>query len=77
MFDLLFIKKNVLSLQKKQSMPEICRFFGIDKGLVKGYMPRSVLKKVFEWMDLHRDELMKNWNILQEGKEPFGISPLK
>ena len=30
----------------------------ISKGVVKGQLPRKALKKVFEWMDEHHDELM-------------------
>ena len=30
----------------------------IHKGVVKGQLPRKALKKVFEWMDEHHDELM-------------------
>lgn len=32
---------------------------------IKGQLPREALKKVFEWMDLHHDELMANWARLQ------------
>lgn len=49
----------------------------IDEGIVKGSIPRSVLKHIFTWMDLHRDELMNNWHLLQNGKEPLRISPLQ
>ena len=30
----------------------------IQDGLVKGEMPKRALKLVFEWMELHRDELL-------------------
>jgi len=30
----------------------------ISKGVVKGQLPRKALKRVFEWMDEHHDELM-------------------
>lgn len=49
----------------------------IQKGVVKGTLPRRVLNKVFEWMDLHSNELMENWNRLQQGEETFPINPLK
>lgn len=49
----------------------------IDKGVVKGQIPRNVLKKVFEWMDEHQDELMANWARLQQGEEALPIAPLK
>ena len=70
-------------------MPEISRFFGIiiamfgddhnpiSKGIVKGQLPRKALKKVFEWMDEHHEELMANWARLQNGEEALPIDPLK
>jgi len=44
---------------------------------VKGQLPRKVLKKVFEWMDEHEEELMANWARLQDGEEALPIDPLK
>lgn len=49
----------------------------IHKGVVKGQLPRKALKKVFEWMDEHHDELMANWARLQAGEEALPIDPLK
>ena len=49
----------------------------IDKGIVKGEMPRAVLKNVYKWADLHKEELNDNWNRLQSGKEAEKIEPLK
>ena len=33
----------------------------IKDGIVTGSLPRRALNLVFEWLDLHRDELMENW----------------
>ena len=49
----------------------------IDEGIVQGALPRNVIKQVFQWMDLHRDELNANWTLLHEGKEANKINPLK
>ena len=48
----------------------------ISKGVVKGELPRKALKKVFEWMDEHHDELMANWARLQQGEDALPIDPL-
>ncbi len=29
------------------------------------------------WMDLHREELLADWELAKEGIEPFRIDPLK
>ena len=33
----------------------------IQTGDVEGRLPRRVLNMVYEWLDLHKDELMANW----------------
>lgn len=48
----------------------------IDQGIVKGTMPRNILKQVFRWMDLHKNELIANWERLQNGEEPQKIPAL-
>jgi hypothetical protein len=40
-------------------------------------MPKRALKLVFEWMDLHKSELLENWELAQNGELPKKIEPLK
>jgi len=49
----------------------------IQKEVVKGEMPMRVLKLVLTWIDLHRDELLVNWENTQKGLELNKIEPLK
>ncbi len=49
----------------------------IQDGVVTGEMPARALKLVFEWLELHRDELMTDWNKAQKGEELQKIEPLK
>ena len=49
----------------------------IDDGIVKGEMPQRALKMVFEWLEIHREELIADWNLAQKGDELFKIEPLK
>lgn len=49
----------------------------INDGVVKGEMPGRALKMVLEWLNLHREELSRLWNLAQQG-DPLGkIEPLK
>ena len=35
-------------------------------------------KKLVEaWAELHKDELLADWNLAQNGELPFSIEPLK
>lgn len=48
----------------------------IESGVVKGKIPRRALKLIFEWMDLHKDELLENWKKIEERKALQKINPL-
>jgi hypothetical protein len=49
----------------------------IQDGIVEGVLPRRALNMVFEWLDLHRDELMDNWRRIENRKAIERIEPLK
>jgi hypothetical protein len=49
----------------------------IQDGIVTGSLPRRALKLVYEWLDLHKDELMSNWERLTNSEKPEKIEPLK
>lgn len=50
----------------------------IEDGVVlAGELPFRQLRMVQVWVDLHRDELLADWELAKEGVEPFRIDPLK
>ena len=49
----------------------------IENGVVKGEMPARALRMVLEWLDLHREELMSNWEKAQNGLPLAKIESLK
>ena len=48
----------------------------IQTGKVTGEMPRRALKLVYEWLDMHKEELLENWYKLEKGYVPSKIQPL-
>ena len=48
----------------------------IQTGKVTGEMPRRALKLVYEWLDMHKEELLENWYKLEKGSVPSKIQPL-
>ena len=48
----------------------------IMTGKVTGQMPRRALHLVYEWLDLYKDELMKNWERMENGEALVKINPL-
>jgi hypothetical protein len=48
-----------------------------DGALLAGDLPPKQLKMVQVWADLHKDELMADWELANAGEEPFRIAPLQ
>ncbi len=36
-------------------------------GVVKGEMPGRALRIILEWLDIHRNELIEDWQLAQNG----------
>ena len=49
----------------------------IKDGIITGSLPRRALNLVYEWLDIHKDELLKNWNRFAHFETPQKIEPLK
>lgn len=50
----------------------------IASGRIKeGKLPPSQTKLVVAWVELHRDELLADWDLAQQGELPFKIDPLR
>ena len=49
----------------------------INDGVVKGEMPGRALRMILEWLDLHREELLADWEKAQSGYPLDKIEPLK
>ena len=45
--------------------------------VLEGKLPAKRLKLVLAWCEIHRDELLKNWQLGQEDKTFFKIAPLR
>ena len=45
--------------------------------LIAGSLPKRQRRLVEAWAELHQEELMADWNTLQEGRKPEPIDPLK
>jgi len=50
----------------------------IDDGdVLAGKIPVKQLKLVQAWVEIHREELLADWELAQNGEEPFRIAPLQ
>ena len=51
---------------------------GIPEGdILEGSIPENKLKLVEAWIEIHRDELMADWELAANGLQPYKIEPLK
>jgi len=48
-----------------------------DGKLMEGKLHAGKLKLVQAWVEIHRDELMANWQLATKGEKVFKIDPLK
>ena len=49
----------------------------IESQIVAGRFPPRALKSVLEWADLHKDELLKNWQHAERNEALSKIQPLE
>jgi hypothetical protein len=45
--------------------------------ILEGSLPRRALKLVKEWLRLHRDDLLENWDLAEGGQPLKKIAPLQ
>lgn len=65
--------------------PHIHAYYQHDKAIVdittcefmEGHLPAKQAKLVLAWAELHKDELLADWELASNGELPFKIEPLK
>ena len=70
---------------KKHHLPHIhVKFQGQDAvvsipdgNLLEGALPPAKMKLLEAWIEIHRDELMADWELASKGQSLFKIDPLK
>jgi len=68
----------VLSRQKLNCIPmDYWTTVEIESGIVNGKFPKRALRAVLDWLDLHKKELLVDWE-LAINKQPLNkIEPLE
>lgn len=70
---------------KEQNPPHIHAYYqdqtctmSIQEGeILEGMMPKKQLKLISAWIEIHKDELLADWELCQNGEKPFPVEPLK
>ncbi len=63
-------------------MPSLSMFYGIiieilNGDILEGSFPKSKMKLLSAWIELHQDELVADWKLAVEGQKPYKIEPLR
>jgi hypothetical protein len=48
-----------------------------DGVVIEGSLPQNKMKLVQAWIEIHRDELIADWELASTGQLPYKIEPLK
>jgi len=49
----------------------------IETGVVHGDFPKRALRLVLEWLDLHKEELLEDWRLVEARRPLQKIAPLE
>lgn len=52
--------------------------FRIEDGeMTSGNISKKQIKLIQAWIEIHKEELVADWQLCQNGEKPFKIEPLK
>ena len=52
--------------------------FAIESGeIIEGKLPSNKIKLVSAWIEIHREDLIADWQLAVEGQQVFQIEPLR
>ena len=70
---------------KEHNPPHFHAYYQGQKGIFdikscemeEGDLPGKQVKLILAWAELHKDELLADWELAQNGETPFKIDPLR
>ena len=48
-----------------------------DGKVLEGRLPPAKMRLLLAWLEIHRDELMADWQLAVSGQQPYKIEPLR
>ena len=45
--------------------------------ILEGKLPSKQYRLIAAWIEIHKEELIADWTLCQNGEKPFSIEPLK
>jgi len=71
--------------KKEHNPPHFHAYYQDFKGIfdinscemTEGNLPKRQIKLIEAWAELHKDELLADWQLAQNGELPYRIDPLQ
>ena len=71
--------------KKEHNPPHFHAYYQEYKGIfninscemVEGNLPGKQIKLIIAWAELHKDELLADWELANNGERPYSIDPLR
>jgi hypothetical protein len=48
-----------------------------DGDVLEGRLPPAKMRLLLAWVEIHKDELMADWQLAVSGQQPYKIDPLR
>ena len=48
-----------------------------DGKVLEGRLPPAKMRLLLAWVEIHKDELMADWELAVSGQQPYKIEPLR
>jgi len=48
-----------------------------DGTLLEGRLPPAKVRLLLAWIEIHKDELLADWELAASGQQPYKIEPLR
>ena len=48
-----------------------------DGDILEGSIPKAKMKLLQAWIEIHKDELLADWELAVSGQQPYKIEPLR
>lgn len=48
-----------------------------EGNVLEGSLPSNKMKLVHAWLEIHKDELVADWELAASGQQPYKIEPLR
>jgi len=68
-------KHKIPHLHAEYSGDEVVVTF--DGKVLEGSIPGNKMKLLVAWMEIHKEDLLANWELLSQGEQSFKIEPLR